>query len=85
MNGNTLRDKTRDNCIHKKLEVAPIEDEIKENRWDGLNMWNWGLYVHRLLKSKVIAIHELGLEIWLTKMDVSTEKGMRGFNYEDDP
>ena len=32
MSGNALRDQIRNECIHRKSEVAPIEDEMRENR-----------------------------------------------------
>lgn len=42
MSGNTLRNRIRERCILKKLDVTPIEDKISEN-WDGLWMCNGGL------------------------------------------
>jgi len=30
----------RNKCIHKKLEIASIEDEMRENLYDGLGMSN---------------------------------------------
>lgn len=29
--GNTIRERIRNNCIHNKLGVPPVEDKIREN------------------------------------------------------
>ena len=36
VSGNFLKDKTRNESIHKKLEVASIMDKVKKRRRDGL-------------------------------------------------
>lgn len=31
MSGNTLRDMVRNECIRNMLEIAPVEDKMREN------------------------------------------------------
>jgi len=35
-----LRDKTRNVCIYRELEVTPGESKMRENPWDGLGTCN---------------------------------------------
>lgn len=44
--GITLRNGIRSEYIHKKLEIALIEDKMRETNWYGLDIYNGVLYGH---------------------------------------
>lgn len=50
MNVNILKDRIRNKCIYKKLEVTLIQDTMRETWLSGLGMCNEYLYGHKLEK-----------------------------------